>query len=592
MKCSRTRLIVVVTAIVAAVAAFLMLALAVPFKLYSLEQNQLFLWDRHYILSTICSVGGISRLLSDFLLGFFAVKYAGAAISAVLLSLLVLFSGKAVGRCGAPDGCIPPLALVPAIAVLAVLLDPALHWDEVISLVAAFAAFAGYVSIENYKTRCAAGTLLFPLLWLATGAEGLLFTICVLLYEFLKGNFSWPTAIQPVVTAAVLFAGVRLSWVPDPRWDLGPLSHYEWHGELSLGQLMPWISLPMSMVLAALTTLLRRKGVKIAFATVLYGAVLLYGVFTAVAICRTDQSFEELDWHLKARDWDGVIASYEKYSRSPDIKVINDVFLNIALAEKGELCEKMFNYEQHGLSSLYFNYGRNVRAASLMNELYYSAGAVALSARMAFEANVNAYGHLNPRMTQRLVQTNIILGSYEVAEKYIKLLEKSIFYRKWATSQRQFLGDDERVAGDSEYGAKRLCTDGANYLGETEGFDNDLMEILRNNPSHTISADYLMAMYLLERDMDGLALALDEFYGTEALATLPKAVQEAVIITSEVKPGYMEQFEIDRRIFSRYLKLRREAGDLYSNDQQILYKLTANYMDTFWLYAMFADNDE
>lgn len=48
-------------------------------------------------------------------------------------------------------------------------------------------------------------------------------------------------------------------------------------------------------------------------------------------------------------------------------------------------------------------------------------------------------GYGNPRMLKRLVQTNLIYGAYPVAEKYIRILENTFYYKDWAKSQRKFL---------------------------------------------------------------------------------------------------------------------------------------------------------
>ena len=69
-----------------------------------------------------------------------------------------------------------------------------------------------------------------------------------------------------------------------------------------------------------------------------------------------------------------------------------------------------------------------------------------ISQRTAFEAmeyipNNNKSG----RALKRLVETNIISGHYDVARKYISILEKTTFYRKWAKSMRSLVDHPELI---------------------------------------------------------------------------------------------------------------------------------------------------
>ena len=91
------------------------------------------------------------------------------------------------------------------------------------------------------------------------------------------------------------------------------------------------------------------------------------------------------------------------------------------------------------------NFG-SVSSAFMVSDMAYQLYWTNIAQRAAFEAmeyipNYNKSG----RALKRLVETNIISGHYDVARKYIAILEKTIFYRKWAQSMRPLVDHPELI---------------------------------------------------------------------------------------------------------------------------------------------------
>jgi hypothetical protein len=49
------------------------------------------------------------------------------------------------------------------------------------------------------------------------------------------------------------------------------------------------------------------------------------------------------------------------------------------------------------------------------------------------------------RALRRLVETNIVTGQYEVALKYISILEETMFYRGWARRMKLLAEHPEKI---------------------------------------------------------------------------------------------------------------------------------------------------
>ena len=257
---------------------------------------------------------------------------------------------------------------------------------------------------------------------------------------------------------------------------------------------------------------------------------------------------------------------------------------NLELAREGRLAEDAFTKVQYTTSGLVLEWEQDWRLAELLSDIYYEAGHMALAQRYAFEASAFAKGDYNPSMLRRLIQTNIIYGAYAVAEKYIATLEGDRKYGKWAAAQRRFLGNDEAVAADPEYGAKRKCIPQEDFLSSTIGIE-DLERVIDANPEHHNSIEYLGVYYLLACDFESFTALLEKYYGTAALPRLPRSFAEAVCLMSEMNYGYLRKYGVDGAIYKRYCAFADRLGAGLGLSME-------KYSDTYWYYVMTMNSQE
>ena len=130
------------------------------------------------------------------------------------------------------------------------------------------------------------------------------------------------------------------------------------------------------------------------------------------------------------------------------------------------------------------------------------------------------------RCYQRLAQTNIVNGYYEVARKYLQALENTLFYKKWARSAAALLWNDEAVEADPECGPARRfrCREHDSWFKDS--MINVLLEdLVDENAENTLAYDYLLAWDMLESDLDSFASHL-KLSGLP----LPRYAQEAYLL--------------------------------------------------------------
>lgn len=212
---------------------------------------------------------------------------------------------------------------------------------------------------------------------------------------------------------------------------------------------------------------------------------------------RQHDQYIALSNRARVGDWDGIIAQCESGGRVSNL--LGQNFLNMALAERGQLGNRLFDEPCQDIRSIYIDVIQNEDFAALLSDIYYSMGHIAQSQRYAFELNEKK-NDLSPRLLMRLVQTNIIYGQYAVAEKYLWWLRHTICYKEWAASQMHFLYNDKAVEADAEYGMKRRCLIADNRFSGIRGLDDDLLHVARQTRGSKqcqTTLQYLASLYIL-----------------------------------------------------------------------------------------------
>ena len=91
-------------------------------------------------------------------------------------------------------------------------------------------------------------------------------------------------------------------------------------------------------------------------------------------------------------------------------------------------------------------------SANMLSDMAFVMNLPMVTMRTSFETmefipNYNK----SSRSIRRLIQTNMITGNYDVALKYIRILENTICYRKWARNIRALAEHPEHISNDYFY---------------------------------------------------------------------------------------------------------------------------------------------
>jgi len=158
-------------------------------------------------------------------------------------------------------------------------------------------------------------------------------------------------------------------------------------------------------------------------------------------------SYEDMTYCtlLRREQWETIVdASYRQAPQSA--------------AARNAVCLALWYTRRVGEQELMqqFNHSRTVMqscvSSSIVSDLYLHLGMLNMSQRAAFELmesipNNNKSG----RAMKRLAETALCTGQYEVADKYLRLLEQTLFYREWARSMRPCIAHPELLLKHPRY---------------------------------------------------------------------------------------------------------------------------------------------
>ena len=556
------------------IAVFLFWRFRYPFALTYQEQLQLFLFDGDYFCERLLEPGGFARYIAEFLVQFYNGVTFGALILAVLFMLIQRLTWRLMNSHLSPlSSHLYPLSFLPALMLWYAMGDESVMLTYVVALILAMVASLGLaklvelVQLEKLGILAKLGILLvlIPLLYWLIGPMVLLVAALML---------PLTVAVVAVIYALALIL-LSAHYLPFPmsRVVLG-ISYYR------IPEVLPYVLMAIPVVIILLVWLCRK------FHTVLekqkkwlYGVLLVVVAIAAVLIIPRGydaKKYEliEYDYLVRINNWNGIIAKAEK--QMPDLPMSVSA-TNLALGMTNQLGERAFDFYQRGSEGLLPKFERNFATAQLTGEIYYHLGLINTAQRFAFEA-MEAIPNYNKsaRVVKRLAETNLINGQYKVAEKYLKMLEKTVFYRPWAKRTMTMLGDEKQINSHPIYGTLRQYRLQEDFLFSEQELDKICGQLFVHHPQNQMAMQYLLLMPLLDRDIPRFMSYVPVVQ--EKAQYNPRSCQEALAF------AFMQQRQQPPRglISDMILQKMNDFSRTYSNDKQS--PELARFKNTVWYY--------
>ena len=476
------------------------------------EQYQMFLFDIGYFLERIVLPGGLADYISEFLVQFYYMPVLGGTIIALLLMSIQAISWglmKQYGMKAVFPGYL--LSFVPSIVLWCAMGDQNLLLSFVVALSGALLMGWIHNRFHNRLVKVVFELVSTALVYWFLGPVVFLYAALMIGDTLMKGkqnghilsSLGYSACLLILTVAWILLTTQSLQY-PLYRIFSG-LNYYRYPGTVSplpLG-VMIWTVVVVFFGMVpdghAWIKKLQQSKVVMVLAYVLVIVASWFGI---------KASFDEMtydlidyDFLVRTEQWDKII---EKAEKKPATTPLGVSCVNLALSQKGQLADRLFEFYQNGGEGLFPTFTRDMISPVSTAEIFFRLGMVNDAERYMFEAQEAIPNYRkSARLTRRIIECEIINGNYQVAAKLLRRLQKTLFYSNWANQMMALLGNEKAINRHPIYGKLRKYREKKqDFLFSDREMDQMLGLLFLNDNHNRMAYEYLMCYELLQRDLE------------------------------------------------------------------------------------------
>jgi len=446
------------------------------------EQNQLFLWTWSYLLERISVSGGLADWFAEFLVQFFRIRWAGAAVMAILAVAMQAATLSAAGK--SKDyyffSFFPPVLWTVACGDMEFLISLP------VAIIAALFLCRPFEKAGLHKIWAA------PLLWWMIGPVSFI----PVLYSF-TAKRNWKEiglAVWSIVAVYVLYRLFLMQYTP--RDVAFGINYYRVAEELPRMQ----ISLPLAAFASICFIRWVKAGKVSAVINPLLSIALIAGGWFGTKATYNVDNWELIAYSALERDsnFTEIIKRAEKYQPR---SVVGATYVNYALAMDGKLESRMFDFFQDGTKGLIMPSVRDNMSDIASCDILWMIGMTNMSLQYAFDLQESIQnGRKSGRFTSRISECHIVNGHYELARRYLNKLTNTIFYRKWALDRLAMIDRrDEGVDTDPIYRYLRRAGFQTDFIANYDSLDLMMALLYRQNDTNLAAVIYFNAWQKLKQ---------------------------------------------------------------------------------------------
>ena len=217
-------------------------------------------------------------------------------------------------------------------------------------------------------------------------------------------------------------------------------------------------------------------------------------------------------WSVPKFDYERVIGLDIETSREHWDKVLRlskvDLYMeeasycyNLAVAMKGRLGDDLLNHSQNHHMTLLFpaSSEHTIFTNGMAGEAWFQLGDMTQAEQSSITSLQASPKHTGTRFLVRLARVNLISGEEGAALKYLDLLDRTLFYGKWAQSMMPGHQDEATKAQIEEARARLARRD---FVHQVERPREILLCLLDADPDNLLARNYLLCYDLMSYDLD------------------------------------------------------------------------------------------
>lgn len=569
---------------------FLYALLRIQMQLVYQAREPVFFFDWRFAKDFLTYPGGINELCSRLYMQFYYFSWTGA-VAMILLFGAITLTFRQLIRTLHPHSSFPYIYWVPSIFLIALHSD--YTYPVTLSLGILWILLGILVYIRLVSLRPIGRTVLFCLLqailYYVTAGQAFIFALTAIGYELLRRRhiklalfYAAFSAILPYISVATVFA-IHLPDAYTTNLVLCGRYHLGW---------VAWVLYACIPLLLLIGGLIPRgkfaaRGIGyVIMVRVVPGLVILVIVVTA-AICSYDKSVKRvllIDYYAQRQNWEKVMDIGRQTAMNPDYIQCQT---NRAMYHCGQLGDNMFSFIQHPNTKNLFIVEETAKILPIQaSDLFLDLGLVNEAQHWAHEAT-SIKGE-TPSVLQRLVEVNLLKGDWIVAAKYLKKLDKTLWFRNWAKNHRKFIDDPDTMLANPRLARIKTNMPKTDFIEPTSNLELCL-EIMLENSGNRMVFEYYMAKCLMEYDLIKFMAVLPRLTDL-GYTRIPRHFEEAICICLKLATE-------SQNIVPQGLKVSEQTKRKFNDFNRILARYNMNrnaareelfpYRNTFWFYAQY-----
>ncbi|MBR4129939.1 MAG: hypothetical protein IKU02_03315 [Bacteroidaceae bacterium] len=334
-------------------------------------------------------------------------------------------------------------------------------------------------------------------------------------------------------------------------------------------------------------------------------SLLSLGVMVIVAglmyFCLSSRDFADYNFHAEMRmqrgveecRWNDVLREAGMVKGPVTREMV--MFRDIALINTGKFCSSRYAYNNESVQPVTVSDSIHIRICDQAGDLiYYNFGETIFAIRRAIERCMHyGYSYYTMRV---LTQCALINGELDNAHKYLRILSRSTFQKKWAEQMKRILDDERLLLTDEHF---RMPLKLYNEGSELVGTDDKYVELtimkkwMYNITNDPVAQEVALGCAMIMRDKNCFWAQVQQHYNINPETLFPIHVQEAMLfgVYELGMEGVNLSFvKFDQRVVDRFNAFRERMKQYASqgmNEKEIGRALRPEFGDTYmWDYCV------
>lgn len=516
-----------------AICCFFFFQFVIPYHFFIKEQSQLFLFTSDYFISYFSKPAWLGCYLGDFLTQFYYLRGGGAIVLTLVLLTEWLLFVQVLKRIGIYMKA-TLFALIPVFVECILHCQLSYSLASTVSVILVLLLFWLYTYFNHKWLSLFAGLLFVPLLYHLAGALFFLFPLLVIIYEISRQQWRWVYWLLMAMLAAVFPYLTRSFYL------------------LTIDQAYTYPDTELSV-----------RGIK-----------LKREKLFALS-CET--YFDQRDKVLELAD---------KYKMQHPVATY---YTNIALSERNELPDKLLKYYQPASQGFFISVTPTSDWLDVFfsSDVFFHLGDMNMAQHSAMQGMILSPYQRSSRMIKRLAEINLILGDSITTQKYLRILDATLFHRKWSLQHAAMLDE----ASPNEWLMwKRSQVARYDTLRTATDYDTAMQVLVRSNPDNKQALHYLLCYHLMNKDLLSFKETFDSYCKGKPEYLYPLYCEALLIqLTQQKVPQkVMDSYIIPNNIVVAFT----EYSALYKENEGNSDALKESHATTYWFYYHFAQLKE